>query len=214
VIEHTGKKGEETTSKSGTNFRLPKRLDHFIITTTEKDEDGDFILDMPLMEKINIRKHLISAALFALSLGADIVTKLLVVANVDLHERINVLGSFVQITLLYNRGGLFGIMQGYQSFFLIVSIVVLGLMFVYYALEENKTPLFCNSMALITSGAVGNILDRLLNKPGVVDFIYIGVDHVYRWPAFNIADASIVTGAGLLLVFYIKEERRRKKEHS
>jgi len=91
---------------------------------------------------------------------------------------------------------------------------VLGLMFVYYALEDNKTPLFRNSMALITSGAVGNILDRLLNKPGVVDFIYIGVDHVYRWPAFNIADASIVTGAGLLLVFYIKEEIRRKKEHS
>ncbi|MGV7928033.1 MAG: signal peptidase II [Spirochaetota bacterium] len=159
-----------------------------------------------------MKKHAIAAILFTFSLALDIVSKELAVAHIGLHERIDVLGSFVQLTLLYNRGGLFGILQGYQTFFLIVSILVLTMLMVYYVLEKQKTPLFCGAMALVMSGAVGNILDRLLGKPGVVDFIYIGDDAVFRWPAFNVADAAIVIGAFLLLVYYYREEKRRKLE--
>jgi len=86
----------------------------------------------------------------------------------------------------------------------------LALLVVYYVLEKHKTALFRNAIALVMSGAVGNILDRLTGRPGVVDFIYIGDDAVFRWPAFNVADAAIVVGALLLLVFYYREEARRK----
>jgi signal peptidase II len=161
-----------------------------------------------------MKKHMIAGILFAFSLALDIVTKELAVAHIGLHERIDVFGSFVQLTLLYNRGGLFGILQGYQTFFLIVSILVLSMLVVYYALEKQKTPLFCGAMALVMSGAVGNILDRLLGKPGVVDFIYIGDDAVFRWPAFNVADAAIVIGAFLLLLYYYREEKQRKADRS
>ena len=144
-------------------------------------------------------------------LAADI-TKELAVAHIGLHERIDIIGSFVQLTLLYNRGGLFGIMQGHQLFFLVVSCIVLVLLLVYYIYEKVKTGLFCNSMALIMAGAVGNILDRLLGKPGVVDFIYIGSDDVFRWPAFNIADSVIVIGAALLMFFYYQEEKKARAQ--
>jgi len=157
-----------------------------------------------------MKNHLYAGIIFAVTLALDIVTKQLVVANIHLHERIDVAGSFIQLTLLYNQGGLFGIMQGYQLFFLAVSMVVLGLLVVYYVIEKNKSPLFCYSMALIMAGAIGNILDRLLRKPGVVDFIYIGSDDFFRWPAFNVADAVIVAGAILLLIFYYIEEKKRK----
>jgi signal peptidase II len=70
--------------------------------------------------------------------------------------------------------------------------------------------LFCFSMSFIMAGAVGNILDRLLGKPGVVDFVYIGSDEVFRWPAFNVADAVIVVGAFFLFIFYYREEKKRK----
>lgn len=166
------------------------------------------------MDTKKMKQHITAGSLFLLSLAGDIITKQMVVAYVDLHERINVIGSFVQITLLYNRGGLFGIMQGYQTFFLIVSIAVLTLMVIYYVMEKNKTMLFCVSMALIMSGAIGNILDRLFNKPGVVDFLYIGIDEIFRWPAFNVADAAIVAGAVMLLLFYIGEEKKRKKSET
>lgn len=47
-----GMKGEEITSKEGTVFRPPTRLDHFIITSTDKTEAGDFVQDTVLMDKI------------------------------------------------------------------------------------------------------------------------------------------------------------------
>ena len=47
-----GTKGEEVVSSHGAKFRLPKKLNHYIITTTERDENGNFILDTDLMEQL------------------------------------------------------------------------------------------------------------------------------------------------------------------
>ncbi len=159
-----------------------------------------------------MKKHIITGLILVFSLALDIFTKHLVVTNISLHERINILGSFVQLTLIYNRGGLFGILQGYQQYFLIVSIVVLILLVLFYVFEKDKKPLFCYSMGFILAGAIGNIIDRLSGRPGVVDFIYIGNDNVFRWPAFNVADSVIVIGAILLLIVYIQEEMKRKPQ--
>ena len=164
------------------------------------------------MKRETIISSAITFGVFALFLAADIVTKRLVEMNIGLYERIDVLGSFVQLTLLYNKGGVFGILQGHQLFFLIVSFVVLALLVGFFIYEKNKNMIFIFAMGLVFSGAVGNILDRLLGKPGVVDFIYIGDDRYYRWPAFNVADMAIVVGALLLLVgFYLQEKRKKKK---
>jgi len=162
--------------------------------------------------KQNLKKYLSTIVVCGVALSADIITKYLVNTRMELFERINIIGSFIQLTKLYNKGGIFGIMQGHQKFFLIISIVVLCLLVALYIFEKNKTWIFSISMGLIFSGALGNIIDRLIGRPGVVDFIYIGVDHVYRWPAFNIADSAIVVGAILLLVFFYFQERAKKAE--
>jgi signal peptidase II len=88
---------------------------------------------------------------------------------------------------------------------------VLIILIVFFILEKNKTLLFCSSIALIISGAIGNILDRILGKEGVVDFVYIGSDRYFRWPAFNVADSVIVAGAFLLFIVFYKEEKKRKQ---
>jgi signal peptidase II len=156
------------------------------------------------------KNTLIAVMIFIIVLGSDILTKALVEKYISIYERVNILGSFVQLTLIYNQGGIFGILQGYQQFFLIVSIIVFLLLVVYFILEKNKTLIFTSSMGLICAGAIGNILDRITGKPGVVDFIYIGSDEVFRWPAFNVADSSIVVGATLLVIHQLMEEKKRK----
>lgn len=158
------------------------------------------------------KNTLIAVFVFVIILGLDIITKALVVKYISIYERVDVLGSFLQLTLIYNQGGIFGILQGYQQFFLIVSIIVFLLLIAYYILEKNKTLIFTISMGLICAGAIGNILDRISGKPGVVDFIYIGDDAVFRWPAFNVADSSIVIGATLLILHQIIEEKKRKSQ--
>ena len=159
----------------------------------------------------NIKQSVAALILLVTTLALDIWTKLLVVEHINYYDRIDYLGGFFRLTLVYNQGGVFGILQGYKNVFLVTSIIVLGLMIAYYIYEKNKTSLFTFSMALIVSGAIGNIIDRLIpTRPGVVDFISVGVDGVYRWPAFNVADSCIVVGAFLLVIVFYREEKRRK----
>lgn len=54
-----GTKGEEAVSTQGTKFRLPKKLDHYIITTTQRDEEGNFVLDTELMDALKESKNAI-----------------------------------------------------------------------------------------------------------------------------------------------------------
>ncbi|MFW5807506.1 MAG: signal peptidase II [Spirochaetota bacterium] len=154
-----------------------------------------------------MKKHLLAAVTFVLMLTADIITKSIVDASISEGQRIYVLGTFVQLTKIYNQGGVFGIMQGHKTFFLIMSIIVFILLLAFYFYEKQKTFIFSLAMGLIFSGAIGNILDRLMDKPGVVDFIYIGVEKVFMWPAFNVADMCIVTGAFLLGYVFWKQEK-------
>jgi signal peptidase II len=159
-----------------------------------------------------LRRYVQLGGIAALSLGLDILTKFLIESNLMEGERIDFLGGFFRLTLTYNEGGVFGILQGYQHLFLVVSILVLILLIGFYIFEKEKTLLFTLSMGLIMGGALGNIIDRIMpQRRGVVDFISVGVDSVYRWPTFNIADSSIVVGAGLLILIFIREERRLRK---
>lgn len=51
-----GKKGAMVKSKKGVEFRPPQRLDHFVLTTTARDENGDYIKDESLMKKLKSRE--------------------------------------------------------------------------------------------------------------------------------------------------------------
>ena len=157
-------------------------------------------------------KKILPCLVGVIVLIADIISKLFIVKNISYGGGYDYLGGFLRITLVYNDGGVFGILRGHKTMFLIVSIVVLIIMIAYFIYEKNRTFLFTLSMSLIFSGAVGNILDRLFpDRPGVVDFISVGFDSFYRWPSFNIADSAIVVGAFLLIIVFYKAEKELKK---
>jgi signal peptidase II len=163
-----------------------------------------------------MKKNIYALMILAAALACDIVTKHLIVRNFSYFDRLDYLGGFLRITLVYNEGGVFGILQGYKNMFLVVSLLVLAVMVGYYAYEyiyrKNRSMIFSAAMALIVSGAIGNIIDRLIShRPGVVDFISIGVDGVYRWPTFNVADSCIVAGAALLIIVFYREEKRHRE---
>jgi signal peptidase II len=159
-----------------------------------------------------MKKYIIGIVISTVTLALDILSKHLVASNLMEGEKIDFLGGFFRITLTYNKGGVFGILQGYKNVFLIISIVVLVVMIGYYIYEKNKSWLFTVSMSLIIGGALGNIIDRMVpGRSGVVDFISIGVDSIYRFFTFNIADSGIVVGAFLLIIVFYLEEMKHKK---
>ncbi len=99
----------------------------------------------------------------------------------------------VGLDLAYNYGILFGIPMPTWLIFVFAAVLVFG---GAYLVLENKLwqdRFHLVGLALIFSGALGNIIDRLAHG-FVVDFIKI-----HWWPTFNLADVFIVLGVGLFL---------------
>ena len=135
----------------------------------------------------------------------DQFTKALIMAQLPLHERMEVT-SFFNITHVLNPGGAFG-MFAHQSpavrqfFFLFISsLVSLGVLW-FYARVAEECRFLSMALAAIFGGAVGNLIDRF-RFGQVVDFLdfYIGP---YHWPAFNVADSAICIGMGILFYHVI-----------
>jgi len=108
-------------------------------------------------------------------------------------------GDGLRWTLVYNPGAAFGLHFGPFSRWIFIALTVAALVLLGRLYLE--TPLLHRvrtlALALVTGGALGNLLDRLKSPRGVVDFIDVGVG-VWRWPTFNVADIAVTTGAILL----------------
>lgn len=134
-------------------------------------------------------------------------------------ERISVIGDFFSLTSHRNKGAAFGILQDQRWFFLIITvIIVIGIIWYMLKSVSQGKKLLPVSLSLVLGGALGNFVDRLLAGE-VVDFFQfrfmfelLGNAVDYTYPIFNIADAAIVIGVGLIFVDAILEWRNERKE--
>jgi signal peptidase II len=132
----------------------------------------------------------------------DQVTKFWVTLHVPLHYSIAVVDGFFSITHIRNSGVAFGLFAGHQSeykalFFIVVSTVaIIAILSIFHQLPEFKKAARAG-LILIFSGAIGNLIDRILHKEVIdfIDFFYNGT----HWPAFNVADACITIGVGFMI---------------
>ncbi len=132
----------------------------------------------------------------ALALAAvDQIAKLFVVSRVPYGGSVPLFGP-VEITLVRNPGGAFGLFQSGAIPLTIISLVVVAGIVIISRRGVPLSPLIGISLALQLGGALGNLIDRL-RYGHVVDFINLQV-----WPIFNFADMSITIGI-LLLASYL-----------
>jgi signal peptidase II len=132
-------------------------------------------------------------------LVVDVITKAIAERNLLRGIPYEVLGSTVQLKLVYNPGAAFGFSLGPQSrwIFAVLTIVALVILARLYRATLAGHTARVAALALVCAGAVGNLIDRLRSFFGVVDFIDIGVGDS-RWPTFNVADMAVSVGAALL----------------
>ncbi|MFD2168093.1 signal peptidase II [Thalassotalea euphylliae] len=137
----------------------------------------------------------------------DQVTKQWVVASFNLYESIPVFPSF-NLTYMQNTGAAFSFLAdqgGWQRwFFSAVATLASGLFLYWLAKTPASNKVLGIGFALMLSGAMGNLIDRVLFGY-VIDFLdfYIGEAH---WPAFNIADSAIFVGAALMIIDSFRQE--------
>ena len=145
---------------------------------------------------------------FVLILAADQITKLLVAARLEVGQSVPAINGLFDITYVQNQGAAFGILQGRKLTLILVTVVIFVFLIIY-ALRRNTSSWWLMwSLTLITSGGIGNLIDRIFNNGLVVDFIDV---RIINFPIFNFADICAVCGAGLLLLTVIIDEIRELK---
>ncbi len=142
--------------------------------------------------------------IFIIGLILDYLTKIWAIDTLKGKPDITVIKGFFDLSYLENRGAAFGIFQGRVYLLAAVTLLVLVVLFVNYVKTKKKTLLFTLSNALILTGAVGNLIDRL-RYGFVVDFISWHWKEAYYFPTFNVADICVTVGTGLLIIYILKE---------
>ena len=104
------------------------------------------------------------------------------------------LGQSIRLTRVHNVGGAFGIFPGGGELFLAVSGVVSFVLLILLLLGRVRGILARTGVAIVLAGAVGNLIDRLLYG-FVLDFF-----EIRGFPVFNLADACITVGGGLIIL--------------
>lgn len=143
----------------------------------------------------------------ALVVILDQLSKLWIAANRP-PTHLELLPGFINLVFVKNYGVVFGLLSGHTELRIALSVAgsVIILVFLHY--HPPTTTLGTLSLALILGGGVGNLIDRI-RLGYVIDFISF---QLFRWPAFNIADAALTVGI-FALIYYFYKSRVFRKAH-
>jgi signal peptidase II len=153
-----------------------------------------------------LSKYMRFAAISGLVILLDQISKALVLQNMPLHDAIEVIPGFFNLSHVRNPGGAFGFMAQHGSMvrhavFLGAAFFALGMILYFYHQTPPDRRWFGAALAMIFGGAIGNLIDRL-RFGEVVDFldVYLGFTNLPHWPTFNIADSGVTVGVMIFLL--------------
>jgi signal peptidase II len=122
---------------------------------------------------------------------------------------VTVIDGFFRLVMVWNRGVSFGLMGGDQALppWVLSGVAIAVCIGLFLWLRRTDRALTAWGIGLVMGGAIGNVIDRA-RWGAVFDFADFHVGQ-WHWPAFNIADAAIVVGVGLMLLDSLLAETRR-----
>jgi signal peptidase II len=143
-------------------------------------------------------------------------TKHIVAQRIALYSHIQIIPGFFRLTHTENTGAAFSLFADSTAPWktgMLIAFSVIALLVVAVLLWKNNHAHIATGigLSLIMGGAVGNLWDRLASGR-VVDFLLFYIRR-YQWPVFNLADSSIVVGAGLLVVEILFAKSHTEEPH-
>ena len=147
-----------------------------------------------------------------IGLIADQATKIAIDRSMRLFDSIPIVEGFFNLTYVRNKGAAFSFLSHASwrlPFFICVSIIAAFVILIAFRKLRDDQCLAQLSLAMIFSGALGNLIDRI-RLGEVIDFLD-AYWRTHHWPAFNVADSLICVGVFLLAIDLLLEEKRLKK---
>ena len=144
----------------------------------------------------------------------DQLIKNLITSNIVFGGEIPVIAGFFSIVHASNTGGAFSFLaeNGWGIFLLSGISVVVSVILLYtlFRLRNRQVFWIRFAIALLVSGTIGNMIDRIRVK-SVVDYLMFTFG-TYTFPIFNLADMCIVCGSILLAVLLMFDKKLFRTE--
>jgi signal peptidase II len=147
---------------------------------------------------LRFRPYLRAGLVVIAVLALDQLTKRLVISGISVGAQHKFLPG-IQLVHVRNSGVAFGFLSGGGALVLLFTFAALAVLLTYFISHPTRPWLWVPT-GLLVGGALGNLLDRILNG-AVTDFIKLP-----HWPAFNVADMSITFG--VLALLWVLEGKR------
>ncbi len=135
----------------------------------------------------------------ALLVGADQLIKYLVLEHLTKVSTLPLIQDVLHLTYVENRGAAFGMFQGQRWILIGVTGLVLAAAVVFLLRGKITARTMIWAIALIISGGIGNLIDRIF-RGFVVDYVDVRLINFY---VFNLADACVCVGVGLVLLYVL-----------
>lgn len=153
------------------------------------------------------KTYILPAAFVILLVAIDQVSKHLAAVYLQPIRQFHIIEGVFSLLYWENSGMAFGVMQGGRWFFVVFTVVILGVILWYYrSLPKTR---YHNVMRffllMLIGGALGNFIDRLL-LGYVIDFFFISA---INFPIFNFADIFLVVSIAVLMAItlFVKEPK-------
>ena len=154
---------------------------------------------------------IISVILMEVIVVLDQVTKYAVVENLFYGQSVEVIPGVLNFTYVRNEGAAFGSMDDARWIFMSLSTVAIVAILVYMFWKKPQSKMLLAALTMITGGGIGNMIDRVW-LGYVIDFIdFCAFPKIWVW-VFNVADAFVCVGAGMLALWMILDAVREYKE--
>ena len=164
-----------------------------------------------LYKKMSPVDYILYSAIILGGILLDQLTKWLSVKFLMLTDTVPLIKGVLHLTYVENTGAAFGMLKDQRWVFILISTVTIIAFLFYLYLGHAESRLFGISFAMIISGGIGNMIDRLA-LGYVVDFIDF---RLINFAVFNGADSFVCVGAGLMilaLLLELKQEAAIAKE--
>ncbi len=158
-------------------------------------------------KKKSPRLYFVYAAIVAVSVAIDQLTKWLAVKYLTAVDTVPLIEDVLHLTYVENTGAAFGMMKDKRWIFMTVSVVAIAAIAVVLYMYGRERVFASVCLAMILGGGVGNMIDRIA-LGYVVDFVDF---RLINFAVFNGADSFVCVGAGLLIVYLIKDLVREYK---
>lgn len=163
---------------------------------------------------MKLSRNLSIILLIIFNIAIDQISKVIVRANIQLNEVIELIGNKFILTNVYNRGAFLGIGSDMNDtlrliLLLVLPTLVLGYLIYYIISSRELDKLSTIALSCIAGGGIANVFDRIAFGK-VTDFFFIDLGGVFKTGIFNVADMSVTFGMIVLVYTWFISTRKAR----